>query len=197
MMFKRPLALLAAVLFAVGCESSQSTEQRPRTRSEGVISDMHLSMNTANVHAFQLQQSENAIIRQHTLYPYHFVAHSAELNDIGKHEVHVLARHYMANPGPVNLNRGGEDDGLYEARIKTVLDAMTMHGVAADGIKVQEGLPGGDGYPSEQVVLVVERMRESDQGGGDRSDSSNRDMQRNRTNNQNNTGTTANNNGGR
>jgi len=160
MMFPRPLTAAAVLLCLAGCESNDSTQRDPDLHPKGVISDAHRPINGAQVRGYQLEQADNAIIRQHTLYPYHFLAHSAELNDLGQREVHVLANHYRLHPGPVNLNRGGEADGLYEARIQTVLAAMTEQGVQASGITVKEGLPGGDGLSSDQVVIVVERMRQ-------------------------------------
>jgi len=162
MRFRRPLAACAVLLCTVGCQSNKSAPRDPDLQPKGIISDAHGPINSAQVRGYQLEQVDNAIIRQHTLYPYHFVANSAVLNDLGTREVHVLANHYRTHPGPVNLNRDDESDGLYEARIKTVLDAMTEGGVDAGKIAVQEGLPGGDGLSSNQVVLVVERMRKSD-----------------------------------
>ncbi len=41
---------------------------------------------------------ENAIIAQHTLYPYHFVADGETLNDLGQRDFAVLARHYAEHP---------------------------------------------------------------------------------------------------
>jgi hypothetical protein len=162
MRFRRPLAACAVLLCMVGCESNKSAQRDPDLQPKGVISDAHRPINEALVRGYQLEQADNAIITQHTLYPYHFVAHSVELNDLGNREVHVLAKHYRNNPGPVNLNRSDESDGLYEGRIKTVLDTMAKYGVESGRITVKEGLPGGDGLSSNQVVLVVERMRKAD-----------------------------------
>jgi len=97
----------------------------------------------------------NGIIRQHTLFPYHFVNGATVLNELGQHDLAVLAAHYKDFPGKMNIRRGDADEALYRARVKTVLEGLTEAGVEADCIKVADDLPGGEGIPSERVVNIL------------------------------------------
>jgi len=97
----------------------------------------------------------NGIIRQHTLFPYHFVDGAAPLNELGQHDLAVLAAHYKQYPGNLNVRRGDANEVLYQARVKTVLETLTQAGVEAGRIQVAEDLPGGEGMPSENVVNIL------------------------------------------
>ena len=99
----------------------------------------------------------NAIIAQHTLYPYHFVEFSGQLNELGARDVQVLARHYARYPGELSLRRGSEPDQVYQQRIKSVTDALAAGGVAPGSIKIGDRLPGGDGADSSRVILIMNR----------------------------------------
>lgn len=102
----------------------------------------------------------NAIIAQHTLYPYHFVEFSEQLNELGKRDVDVLASHLRRYPGGINVHRAGESDALYQARVKAVADALAAGGVAPATIKIADGMPGGDGNPSVRVISIMEAERQ-------------------------------------
>ena len=100
---------------------------------------------------------ENAIITQHTLYPYHFVANAKELNELGQRDLTVLARHFAAHPGTLNIQSGNAPNDLYKARTAHVLSELKVAGVDADRINISDGMPGGSGMPAEQVVTILQR----------------------------------------
>ncbi len=58
---------------------------------------------------------------------------------------------------PVNLNvkQGDASDQLYDLRKKQVRSFMQTQGVDTDLIEIVDGLPGGDGMPSQQAVLYL------------------------------------------
>jgi len=97
-----------------------------------------------------------AIIVQHTLYPYHFDLDGATLNDLGKHDLEVLAAHYKEQPGQLNLSRGNTAEALYTARIATVIKTLADAGVEKDRITLADALPGGDGLASERMLNILE-----------------------------------------
>ena len=101
----------------------------------------------------------NAIIAQHTLYPYHFAAGSAVLNDLGQRDLHVLADHFVKTggdlPGELNVRRGNASDALYEARVKVVLEHLTAAGVRDGLVAVKDGPAGGEGMVSERVIVIL------------------------------------------
>jgi hypothetical protein len=152
--------MLAVMILAVGqfgceCENTVDRDLKPK----GAINDANGPVNTAMVQTMNNQMVDNAIIREHSLYPYHFVVNSAEFNELGWRDLHVLANHYGRYPGPLNVRQGDTPDDLYKARVKAVVDAMTHNGVHMDRIKVTDGMPGGDGITADQVVIITERQK--------------------------------------
>jgi hypothetical protein len=148
--------LAAAVLAAcqTGCESNVNRDLKPR----GAVNLANQDVNSGIVRTYNLQSVDAAVIREHTLYPYHFVVNSANLNELGWRDVELLASHYQSNPGPLNVRKGATPDDLYKARVRAVVNAMTRSGVKMDRIKVADGMPGGDGISSDEVVLIMDKM---------------------------------------
>jgi hypothetical protein len=107
-------AVLLCIL-ATGCE--QPVEQGP---------DKHL-INSRLINSYNDTQIENAIISQHTLYPYHFVQNGAELNELGQRDLAVLAGHFMKYPGRLNIRRQNIPVQLYEARVNLVHKHLRRH----------------------------------------------------------------------
>jgi hypothetical protein len=97
----------------------------------------------------------NAIVSQHTLYPYHFVAGSAELNELGARDLNVLVAHFLTAGGDLNVHRGETPEPLYESRVKTVLERLAAAGVVSSSVAVKDGLPGGEGLASERVLVIL------------------------------------------
>jgi hypothetical protein len=102
---------------------------------------------------------ENAIISQHTLFPYHFVNNSSELNELGRRDLAVLTRHFVKNAGPLNIRRHNTPADLYEARVNLVLDALREAGIEMERMSVSDGMPGGPGMPSERVLIILEETQ--------------------------------------
>jgi hypothetical protein len=97
----------------------------------------------------------NAIVSQHTLYPYHFVTGSAELNELGARDLNVLVAHFLIASGDLNVRRGEASQPLYESRVKTVLERLAAAGVTSSSVAVKDGLPGGEGISSERVLVIL------------------------------------------
>ena len=105
----------------------------------------------------------NAIVTQHTLYPYHFVTGTATLNDLGQRDLSVLTDHFLKAGGDLNVHRGGVPQALYDARVKTVLESLAAAGVQSGAVAVKDGLPGGEGLGSERVIVILkEKMTKTD-----------------------------------
>ena len=120
----------------------------------------------------------NAIITQHTIYPYHFAAGSSDLNDLGQRDLHVLAEHFVkshgALPGELNVRRGDANDSLYEARVKVVLESLAQAGIPGGAVALKDGLPGGVGMPSDRVIKILKEklpMQATSSNGGSNSGS--------------------------
>ena len=98
---------------------------------------------------------QRAIVVQSTLYPYHFVPDSAELNELGQRDLLVLARHFQSHSGSLAVRRGDAGTSLADARLRAVVEALANAGVGRDHVLVRDGLPGGDGLASARVIEVM------------------------------------------
>jgi hypothetical protein len=146
------LGALAAVA-AAGCRSTNL--------------DRDTMLNTYLVRTVQDAGMRHAIITQHTLYDYHFVPGGGALNDLGFHDLAVLAEHYRLYPGDLHVRGGGERPAVREARLETVRAFLVREGVEMERVVIADGLPGGEGMSSERLVrvLAAEAARQ-DRGGG-------------------------------
>ena len=105
---------------------------------------------------------ENAILTQHTLYPYHFVLDGAQLNDLGQRDFAVLARHYTEHPGLLNVRLGdGVSPELYKARVAFVTSRLKDAGIDPARVSISDGMPGGSGLPAERVVTILEKSADA------------------------------------
>lgn len=84
---------LVAVVAAVGCSSvgNEYVYQSPVERRE---------VNRAMVQDVQDEQTANGVIRQRTIFPYHFASDSPALNELGQHDLVILAKHYKESVLP-------------------------------------------------------------------------------------------------
>jgi hypothetical protein len=110
--------------------------------------------------AMQDAAIRNAILAQHTLFPYHFEMDSEHLNELGKLDLAILAGHYLDRSGDLSVRRGDASKDLYDARVAKVQSLLEMAGVGADRIKITDSLAGGEGLSSENVVRILEEERE-------------------------------------
>ncbi len=127
----------------IGCEKQVSREETGRKL------DMELVNVLNNI------ELENAIVTQHTLYPYHFVADGETLNRLGQRDLAVLARHFAKHAGSLNIRRGDTPAELYDARVAQAVQQLKQAGVSADQMTISDDMPGGQGMPSERVVVIL------------------------------------------
>jgi len=99
---------------------------------------------------------ENAIVAQHTLYPYHFVSNSEKLNGLGERDLDVLARHFRDYPGELSVRRGDAPEAMYESRVAQVVERLKQAGVKTDRVSIADGMPGGTGMTSERTVMILD-----------------------------------------
>ena len=116
--------------------------------------DTHL-LNSKLIEAYDDISINNAIVSQHTLYPYHFVNNGAELNELGNNDLRVLIKHFTKNPGKLNIRQGDVSSDIYQARIKTVRKEIAEAGID-EKISISDDMPGGPGMSSEKVLVILE-----------------------------------------
>ena len=100
---------------------------------------------------------ENAIISQHTLYPYHFVQNGNQLNELGKRDLDVLIKHFITEPGYLNIRKSDTPEELYTSRVDLVYNKLQKAGLNMDKINVNDEMPGGSGMPSETIIVILKK----------------------------------------
>ena len=114
-------------------------------------------INAELINALNDTAMRNAIISQHSIYPYHFVNNSDKLNELGVRDLAVLADHFKENPGRLNVCRDNTPEALYQDRANFILNQLKEAGIGIDRITVSDGMPGGQGMPSEKVLDIMEK----------------------------------------
>jgi hypothetical protein len=158
---RRSLVLAGVLAALAGCQhSNPSRELHPDA--------MHFAeIDRALVQMLNRSPIDQAILSQHTIYPYHFVRHSPELNELGRRDLAVLLTHYREFPGPVqplNVRRGTESDNLYDARIQRIAKAITDSGINSGRISIEDDMPGGDGAASDRVIRIMAVEAKAEEG---------------------------------
>ena len=147
---------LVCVIFMCGCSPQvEKSVQNPVDKDQ---------VNRAILDTYSDLAIQNAIIAQHTLYPYHFVNNSTELNVIGMRDLSVLIEHFQQNPGEITVQKGVVDDLLYQSRGQLVYEKLLEAGIPQDKINITDGMPGGDGMPSETVIEILKEAKETPGG---------------------------------
>jgi len=142
----KPSAMIMIILFCIltiGCQ--EDVQKNP---------DSHL-LNSQLVKTYNDIAMQNAIVSQHTLFPYHFVTNGAELNELGRRDLAALTSHFIKHPGHLNIRRHNTPADLYEARINTVRGRLIEAGIDKERISISDDMPGGEGITSEKVLVIL------------------------------------------
>ena len=140
--------MIMTVLFCiltVGCQ--EDMEKSPSN---------HL-INSQLVNSYNDIAIQNAIVSQHTLFPYHFVKNGAELNELGQRDIAALTSHFMKHPGHLNIRRHNTTADLYEARVNVVHERLQEAGIDMERISISDNMPGGSGVASERILIILEQ----------------------------------------
>jgi len=139
--------MIMIVLFCiliVGCQ--EGMEENPND---------HL-INSQLIKSYNDIAMQNAILSQHTLFPYHFVTNGAELNDLGQRDLAALTSHFIKHAGHLNIRRHNTTADLYEARINLVHARLQEAGIDMERVSISDDMPGGSGITSERVLIILE-----------------------------------------
>jgi hypothetical protein len=151
-MFERRILMLCCMsaMLTAGCANQYGKEP---------IQDDRGAYNAWTVETAFDSSARSAIIMQRTLYPYHFVPDSPDLNELGRHNLEILAVRLARHGGELNIRQGEEPDGLYEARMATVLIELSAAGVDPAAIRFGNEFPRGEGMRADQVIHILEQTR--------------------------------------
>jgi hypothetical protein len=167
-------AMAAGVSLAglAGCASDNGEKPRAEHHQKDdtpVTTDEDArEFDAAIVRAHQNDFEAAGIIRQHTIYPYHFVADSATLNELGQRDVGILAGHYASlpvdrgvPPAALSVRRGDAPPDLYDARVRAVTAELARGGVPSERVRIADAAPGGDGMLSGKIKVILQRDMEN------------------------------------
>jgi len=138
------LMVLSCILLSGCCNDANNSSESfdDRKLNEGLIN------------SFNDTSMENAIISQHTLYPYHFINDSPNLNDLGMRDLSILAKHFKDNPGQLNVSHQNANEALYAQRTSFIAEQLNKSGVDMSKIIISDGMPGGSSMSAEDVLLI-------------------------------------------
>jgi hypothetical protein len=128
------------------------------------VQDRH-RINSQLITSYNDIAMQNAIISEHTLYPYHFVKNSAELNELGQRDLSALASHFIKHAGHLNIRQHNTPADLYKARVNLVLERLQEAGIDMEKMSISDDMPGGSGMPSERMIVILEEEQEGTSAG--------------------------------
>ena len=143
--------MIITVLFCIliaGCQ--EDMEESPNS---------HL-INSQLVKSYNDIAVQNAIVSQHTLFPYHFETNGAELNELGQRDLAALTSHFIKYPGQLNIRRHNTTAALYEARVNLIHERLQEAGIDMERIRISDNMPGGSGMTSERILVIMEQESE-------------------------------------
>ena len=108
----------------------------------------------------------NAIIRQSAFFPYHFVTGGADLNELGMHDLEVLAAHHKTYPGRITVRQGDASAGLYKARVGRIVEGLSRAGVGKGRVTISDSPVAGDGRHSDKTLVILQKSMAETPGGG-------------------------------
>jgi len=117
-------------------------------------------INSQLVNSYNDIAIQNAIVSQHTLFPYHFVNNGGELNELGQRDLAALTSHFIKYPGHLNIRRHNTTADLYEARVNMVHERLQEAGIDMGRISISDNMPGGSGITSERILIILEQASE-------------------------------------
>jgi hypothetical protein len=139
------IVIVLSCILTIGCQENIQNNSNDRL----INSQLVMSYNDIAI--------QNAIVSQHTLFPYHFVTNGAELNELGRRDLAALTSHFIKYPGRLNIRRHNTNAELYEARINMVRERLMEAGIEMNRINISDDMPGGSGITSERVLVILEQ----------------------------------------
>ena len=127
--------------------------------------DEYRPLNTWLANSLKNTAVENAMITQHTLFPYQFVQNSPRLNELGEAQMELLSVHYRENPGELSIRKGNASDSLYDSRIEMVRNFLGAAFVDMGRMTIEDAAPGGDGASSERVISILADKEDTSSSG--------------------------------
>lgn len=136
------LGPLVVVLAAAGCKTTIGDEY-----VHGDVVNQRAA-NREMVVGAQNEQEANGVIRQKTVFAHHFLADSPALNELGQHDLKLLARHYKDNVLPYT----GSTKVLDEVKVYFDYDKSFIRPDAKPGLDGGAALLGPN--PDADIIIT-------------------------------------------
>ena len=143
------LIAMALVCFVL-CGCDETVQKEPVDK--GLI-------NARQVNMLNDIAMENAIIAQRTLYPYHFIKDSEQLNELGQRDLSIMTKRFKNYPGQLNVQQGDTPSYIYQERVALVSQKLENAGVDMTKVSIIDGMPGGSGMSTDDVVEIQQADR--------------------------------------
>lgn len=103
-------------------------------------------------------QSKKAVLRQRTLFEYHFEPGLPDLTPLGKRDLGMLTVQ-LKNGGTLSVRRGAASEALYAARLDVVKRQLVAEGIPADQVQLTNTLAGGSGISAAGALFIQDSLR--------------------------------------
>ena len=144
------IALVFVCFILCGCE--ETVQQEPIDKS---------LVNTMQINMLNDIAMENAIVTQCTLYPYHFINNSHQLNELGHKDLSILIDRFKQYPGHLNVQQGDTLSSVYQARVAYVYRQLENAGIDMMKVAIADEMPGGSGMSTDDVVEIQQADRKA------------------------------------
>jgi len=143
---RRLLLGILAVCTICGCQGAKPRLNAPPHGQTANPSDMQASYE---------HMIDNALLTDMTVSDVHFLPHRARLNALGEERLSRLASLMQEYGGTIRFNTDlADDDELVERRTEAILAFLDEVGLDTSAEVLAQGLPGGDGMPAEEAILI-------------------------------------------
>lgn len=99
------------------------------------------------------EQAVAAVQRQRAIYSWHFAPGTADLNELGRRDLAIIAAQDKTRPGTLHVRLGSDD--MREARLAAIRACLESQGVEVARMNFDEDWPGGDGVGGEAAARSV------------------------------------------
>jgi hypothetical protein len=163
-LYRRSATLACSLILvaSTGCDSD-SSGSKDHHGPTAIQRDQISSLDRWAVKAPLDSAVEAGVIRQSTLFEYHFVQGKSHLTQVGSRDLSILARHFRGGVWVLSVRQGDAGSDLYTARVKYVNDMLEPMGVDLANLTIVDASPGGDGLASVDARRIRE---ESIKGAG-------------------------------
>lgn len=164
------IAGISLAVVAAGCNSPNARLNAPPHGAP---------LETVDSQGTFVYMSDNALLADMTVSDMHFVPHRAMLTTLGEQRLCRLASLMEEYGGTIRFDTDLAEQNLIDARTRTITGFLSECGLETTGQTVTPDMPGGEGIPAAEAVLIQQNLnrykpsRSSSSGASAQSDADN------------------------